>query len=283
MSTIVAPKFRTTARLCQWVRRNKPQARLSSESERCFLKSKESPERISSNLLAYASHVGELGDELESLVLENDIHGYVSRVVRRGGSAKESVLGRITNQIRLSGVASSVGRLPASQEARITEPPAILNYAQHIGPVPETMENLLVSCPDSTFGYLEILVRHGREPFPEKLLRALVGHDKNFIKLASRMGGRLPPYLEESISTPMVALDYARRFLKGRLPEKVECVMASDVEVAVSYAFDVVRAYASPRLPDVLHNAVVMSPSGTDNSMIRQYIREVERTSKEPA
>lgn len=97
------------------------------------------------------------------------------------------------------------------------------------------------------------------------------------------LGGLLPKYLEDTITTPRVALWYASKILKGRLPSHLEEVLLGDADCAAGYAFDVVRAYSSPRLPDVLHNSILMrSYSDPNNQLIRQYVAEVERTSKEP-
>ena len=137
-----------------------------------------------------------------------------------------------------------------------------------------------MSNADSLMKYIGVIDRNGGESH-ERFLRALVGHDRHFSSLSKFLKGRLPDYLEESISDPFVALEYARSVLRGRLPEKVEVVLQSDERCAVRYAFEVVRGFASPRLPDAVHSFLVMkSFEDPHNLEIRKYIQEVERTSE---
>lgn len=279
IANISAPKFRTTSRLVQWVRRNRPIGRLPVESERCFFRSKEAPARISQNLLLYANMVGPLGDELEAIIPDEEIHKYIAKIAQRGVKAKESLLGRVSDPMRLARLASSVGRLPERFEDLLVEPACVFAYAETLGLLSESLEMRLVGSPVHVAQYLWIVDNQGKE-MPEHLLRALVGHDQYFMDLARRMKS-LPKYLEDSIRTPIVALNYAIHVLKGRLPSHLEDVLAGDTECMVRYAFDVIRAHSSPRLPDNLHAAVMLSPSGGD-SVVR-YLSEVARTSKEPA
>jgi len=277
------PRFRTTVRLMQWVRRNKPYRRLPASSEQCFFKSKESPERISNNILLYCDNAGELGDELESCLLEKDVPTYLTRMKRKGVAVKESLLDRVTDQDKLAKLPYSIGRLPESAEARITQASAVAVYAEHVlEKLPAGMESRLVGCPDSIIKYFKVLGRNMIDP-PEYLLKALAGHDTTYMEVSRMLGGLLPKYLEDTITTPRVALWYASKILKGRLPSHLEEVLLGDADCAAGYAFDVVRAYSSPRLPDVLHNSILMrSYSDPNNQLIRQYVAEVERTSKEP-
>jgi len=279
---ISVPRFRTTARLIQWVRRNKPGRRLPPASEQCFFKSKEAPDRISTSLLIYCDNAGELGDELESLILEKDVPTYLARMKRKGVAIKESLLDRVTDQDKLARLPYSIGRLPESAEARITQPASVAVYSEHVGILPAGMESRLVGCPSSIIKYFKILGRNMQQP-PECLLKALAGHDSTYIEVSRHLGGRIPKYLEDTITTPSVALWYATNVLKGRLPSHIEEVLLGDADCAAGYAFDVVRAYSSPRLPDILHNSLLMrSYADPDNQLIRRYVKEVERTSKEP-
>jgi hypothetical protein len=279
---ISVPRFRTTARLTQWVRRNKPGRRLPASSEQCFFKSKEPAEKISTNILLYCDNAGELGDELESLILEKDVPTYLARMKRKGVAIKESLLDRVTDQDKLARLPYSIGRLPESAEARITQPSCVAVYAEHVGILPAGMESRLVGCPSSIVKYFKVLGRNMQQS-PECLLKALAGHDSTYIEVSRMLGGRLPKYLEDTITTPSVALWYASSVLKSRLPSQIEEVLLGDADCAAKYAFDVVRAYSSPRLPDVLHNSILMrSYSDPNNQLIRQYVAEVERTSKEP-
>ena len=276
------PRFRTTTRLVEWVRRNKPYRRLPASSEQCFFKSKEPAEKISTNILLYCDNAGELGDELESCLLEKDVPSYLSRMKRKGAAVKESLLDRVTDQDKLARLPYSIGRLPESAEARITHPASLAVYAEHVGTLTPRMEALLVGCPDSIIKYFKVLGRNMQDP-PECLLKALAGHDRTYAEVSRMLGGRLPEYLVDTITCPRVALWYASNILKSRLPSHIEEVLLGDADCAAKYAFDVVRAYSSPRLPDVLHNSILMrSYSDPNNQLIRQYVAEVERTSKEP-
>lgn len=275
---ISVPRFRTTGRLVQWVRRNRPSVRLPAESERCFFSSKEPASKVCFNLLSYANMVGPLDRELEAVIPDEEIHKYIAKVAQRGVKVEESLLDRVHDQAKLANLASVVGRLPERLEARITEPASVLSYAKTVRPLPESMELCLVESHHYVAKYLEVL-HYQSLPMPERLLRALVGHDQYFLDLASRMG-RLPDYLLDSIKTPRVALLYAIR-QKERLPSHLEDVLAGDMDCALKYAFEVIRANASPRLPDNLHAMVMLSASGEHN--VRHYLSEVERTSKEPA
>jgi hypothetical protein len=248
------------------------------ESERCFFRSKEPASKVCHNLLSYANMVGPLGRELEAVIPDEEIHKYIAKVAQRGVKVEEYLLDRVRDQSKLANLAGVVGRLPERLEARITEPASVLWYAQSVGPLPEIMELRLVESHQHVAKYLEML--HFRSmPMPECLLLALVGHDQYFLDLFQRMGS-LPDYLVDSIKNPKVVLQYAIR-RKERLPSHLEDVLAGDMECTLKYAFEVIRANASPRLPDNLHAMVMLSASGEQN--VRHYLSEVERTSKEPA
>ena len=63
------PKFRTTSRLLQWIRKNYQTTRLPKEIEEVFFTSKkETADLIASNLAAYAHFVGKFDSALENLL-----------------------------------------------------------------------------------------------------------------------------------------------------------------------------------------------------------------------
>ena len=275
------PRFRTTSRLVQWVRRNRPGSRLPPESERCFFRSKEAPSRISDNLVRYADHVGSVGPELESLLVGGDFCNYAVRLLRKNLEVSEFVLDNVRpgELVSLSGHLRR--RFPERIERKIEDPVSMSRYADNVGVLPEEFEELIYSDPQATMNYLNVLGNSMR-PVPERALRAMVGHDGFFVKLAQTMGRRLPDYLEESIRTPEVALNYARYVVRGRLPESVEEVLTGDPRMAVRYAFEVVRGFASPMLPPAVHASVVMSVDGSSDGDVRRYIQEVDRLSEKP-
>jgi len=275
------PRFRYTTRLAQWVRRNKPQGRLPPESERCFFSSKESPEKVSSNLVYYSNYAGRLGEELEALLTQDDLVRYCRIVHIKGGMPSSFVFSRM-DEARLVMASHHVGRIPEDHERRISIPHLAVHYAGRVGPVPSYLEDAIVEDPDSSMEYIEVLKVHFKD-VPDRFMRALVGHDRHFLRLARALGGRIPSYLEESMTDPNVALSYARNYVRGRLSEEVEGrAFFNNPGMAVRYAFDVVRAFSNPILPEALHNSVVLSPEASQSEEVRRYIAEVERFSEKP-
>lgn len=276
------PRFRSTARLVQWVRRHRPTSRLPLESERCFFRSKEAPERVSNHLVEYAVRVGELGPDLESILHESCVVTYARNLCRAGKRPSELVLNKIRHKdlVYFSGYWCQFhGRLPESMERKFTDPISVAEYASNVGGLPDYLEEMVLQDGDATMKYINALGTRDL-PIPEKFFRALVGHDHHFCTVAEKyFRGRLPSYLEESIHTPDVALNYARRIIKGRLPEVVEQrAFLMKPHMAVRYAFEVVRGFASVRLPDALHNSLLLH--GGDDPEIRRYIEEERRLSE---
>jgi hypothetical protein len=275
------PRFRSTTRLAQWVRRNRPSGRLPAASERCFFRSKESPQRVSSNLLRYSELVGGLSEELEALLVPDDLVGYCRVVNAKGGKPSSFVLSRMEED-RLVLASHFLGRLPEDHERRISKPSLVSLYAGRVGPLPSYLEDLIVEDPDASMDYIEVLKTHFKE-VPDRFMRVLVGHDRHFLRLARALGGRIPSYLEESMTEPNVALVYARNHVRGRLPEEVEGrAFFNNRGMAVKYAFEIIRGFSNPCLPDALHNSVVLSPEASSDPEVRRYIAEVERLSEKP-
>ena len=278
-TTVQVPRFRSTVRLAQWVRKNTPRSRLPRESERCFFRGAEDAKKVSRNILFYSNYVGEVGVELESLLLPEELAQYVRILHIKGLKPSMGLLSRLSDN-QLVWASNFLGRLPEELEAKIQTPSLMSDYASNIGPLPPHLEAVLEASHHAIAQYVLVLKTHSRE-VPERFFRALVGHEEHFPRLA-QVFGRLPSYLEESISDPHLALNYAKNWVKGRLPEAVEQrAFQSDPGMAVRYAFEVVRGFASVRLPDALHNAVVLH--GGDDVSIRKYILEVDRCSENPS
>lgn len=274
----VAPKFRTTGRLVLWVRRNRLIGRVSRESEACFFKSKEGQDAISQNVVRYSDRVGDLGEEIEALLVDKHVYSYLKNLHRRGVKPKDHLLDKLNTQ-ELVQISGYCGRLGPRWEDKIADANLLPQYAESVGVLESHLEER-ISEPAQIYRYVKVLCNSDK-PIPEFLLRGLVGYDTCFTELAHKMKRRLPDYLEESIRDPHVALNYARSILRGRLPEKVEQVLGLNPDVAARYAFEVVRAYANPRLPDYLHNSVMLAGSGSNNQEIKRYLVEVERLSKQ--
>lgn len=271
-----APKFRTTSRLVLWVRRNRLTGRVPAESEACFFKTKEPQEKVSQNVVRYADRVGDLGSEIEALLLDKDVFSYLKCIHRKGVAPKDHLLDRLDASFLVS-MAGYSGKLNPTCESRIASEGLLPQYAEAVGVLPPELEEHITE-PNQVYRYVKVVLNNGKS-VGDSLLRRLVGYDTCFVELAGKMSRRLPDFLEESISDPHVALNYARGILKGRLPERVEQVLGKLPEIAARYAFDVVRAYANPRLPDYLHNSVMLASTG--NYEIKRYLLECERVSKQ--
>lgn len=280
-TSVHIPKFRSTARLAQWVRRNKHVGRLPPASERCFFRSKESPEKISNNLLYYSNWAGPFEVELEELLVPLDLVKYCRVVHSKNEKPSSFVLSRMDEEMLVQ-ASQFLGRIPEEHERRITHSHLASIYANRVGPVPSYLEDVIVESPDSSIEYIELLKNNFRE-VPERFMRALVGQDRHFIRLLRALGGPLPFYLLQSMTDPVVALNYARGHLRGRLPEEVEGnVFFNNPEMGAKYAFEVIRGFSNPRLPDALHNSIILSANAEQSNEIRRYIAEVERCSEKP-
>lgn len=276
-ATMQIPRFRSTARLAQWVRRHRFPGRLPLDSERCFFRTKESPDKVSKNLLFYSNYAGGLG-ELESLLLPGDLPQYVRVLHTKGVKPSLELLSRLDPE-RLVWASGFLGKLPAELEARITDPSLMASYACEVGVLPDHLADVVLGDDCAVVRYIKVLKLHFKE-VPERFLRDLVGHDRHFVGLAQDIG-RLPSYLEESIRDPKVALDYAKYIIKGPLPESVAvAAFIGSHRMMVRYAYDVIRGFASVRLPEPLHIALMLHPE--QDPEIRRYIVEVERTSEKP-
>lgn len=271
------PRFRSPARLVSWVRRNKIASRLPPESEKCFFTCGFSQESVSNRLVEYGARVGDLGQDLESLLSGHCVVVYVRNLCRAGKVPSDFVLDRVRPEDLLY-LSQYYGKLPDRLERKMIGARALAEYASNVGPLPEHLEEIIMSDGDALMRYIKVLTTHAK-PIEERFLRAMVGRDSHYCALAGIVG-ELPQYLVESISDPQVALDYASRTLKGRLPEKVEAIFQNDHRCAVRYAFEVVRAYASPELPEAVHAAVLMKSFEDPNDReIRRYVDEVRRVS----
>jgi len=282
-TSVHIPKFRSTTRLARWVQKNKYLGRLPPASERCFFRSKESPKKISDNLLLYSNWAGKLGEELEALFDATNHHlvNYCRAVHLKNEKPSSFVLSRM-NEEMLVNASQFLGRLPEEHERRITQPHLASVYANFVGSVPSYLEDVIVEKADSSIEYIELLKKNSRE-VPERFMRALVGHVRHFHRLVRALGGPLPSYLLQSMTDPVVALNYARGYLRGRLPEEVEGnVFFNNPEMGAKYGLEVIRGFSNPRLPDALHNSIVLSASSDQSDEIRRYIAEVERCSEKP-
>lgn len=152
----------------------------------------------------------------------------------------------------------------------------IARYAGWAGRLDPQYENILRPFKDSLFAYLRAL--HNKEvEIPQDLLDELAGDSKNLYRWAKVTDARLQAHLEDTICEPKFAFLYAKEVLRGRLPSHLEEVFFKDVYYASKYAFDVIRGFASVRLPEALHNMMIMkSYEDPSNENIRTYVRAAE-------
>jgi hypothetical protein len=158
----------------------------------------------------------------------------------------------------------------------------VAKYANHVGVLPQEFKELLKADNDSILQYQSFLAAKNL-PLDDDLRDCLAGDDKNLFKYAQNTRKRLPQHLEETLKNPQVLLSYARNIVQGRLPEELENHFASDLQAASNYAFEIIRGYASVRLPDVVHSAMILTNSANPNDYnIKRYVKECERDTTVP-
>lgn len=112
----------------------------------------------------------------------------------------------------------------------------------------------------------------------EEFHECFMGDGPRLLKLAQHLRRRLPHSLEITWNEPQSLVEYATSYVRARLPEALEEVLASDHRSMVKYAFGVIRAYASPRLPDSLHGILLLkSYEFPGDSEIKRYTEECDR------
>lgn len=119
---------------------------------------------------------------------------------------------------------------------------------------------------------------HNAEGFNvQRLVDLLKGKSEHLLQWAIWTDQRLPTHLEDSLDDPDCLLQYSKEVLKGRLPSHLEDVFHKDVHAATEYAFDVIRGFAPVKLPDALHNFVIMESFKTPNDQsIKNYMKASE-------
>ena len=133
----------------------------------------------------------------------------------------------------------------------------LVDYSVWVGPMPTRFEKLLLGHPEMVVKYARNLITRYETNLSEELADSLLGNSKELVAYAG-VAGRLPKHLEDSLREPRHCLTYAKNILESRLPKHLEDVFLGDVYYANQYAFKVIRGFASARLPDSLHNFMVM-------------------------
>lgn len=290
------PKFRCVARLTDWVRRRYVKNRLPADKEQVFFKvAEKDPKLAAKHLCLYAQWVGPLDENLEELlkVSPESVMSYGETISRATAGSKRlpvglhSVLagnfqllirlarhlnGRISPELEMSMISGCDEKDAAAR---------LVSYADFVGPLEENLERRIVSDHDKILKYFQILGRHNKE-LPVWMMDELKGDSLNLYNLAKGyIRGRLPEHLENSMDDPGVLYEYARNVLQSRLPEHLETVFLKDHRYAIRYAFEVVRAWSSVRLPDQLHSMLVMkSFENPNDNEIKRYVKETEKFEK---
>lgn len=153
----------------------------------------------------------------------------------------------------------------------------IARYARWSGRLEGEYEEVLRPFGDQLFEYMRNV--HFKEQSAEHLLDWLSGDSRNLYKWAKLIDSRLPKHLEDTISDPRCAFLYSKEVLLGRLPSHLEEVFFADAEgyYAAKYAFEVIRGFASVRLPEALHSFMVMkSFEDPENENVKAYVKASE-------
>jgi hypothetical protein len=175
-------------------------------------------------------------------------------------------------------------RLPSDREEVFfkskKESPSIIacnvsEYAFRTGKLEPRFEELLKCEPSAVLRYAKIL--HSRqEEVSEDLLNCFKGKNSQLFGWAQTIG-RLPSFLEDTFDDPKHCFFYAQQILRGRLPSQLEGVFFKDAFYASKYAFEVIRGFSSVRLPEELHNFMIMkSFEDPDNKYVKAYIEASE-------
>ncbi len=174
-------------------------------------------------------------------------------------------------------------RLPASYEEIFftsKEDPSIIAenlsvYVRYAGKLEPRFEELLKKNKQHLYEYIQVIYNSSGEKL-NHLVEELKSEDSLLYRWATQTG-RLPEHLENSLTDPKVAYAYAKHVLCGRLPEHLEELFFKDVHYACKYAFEIIRGFASVKLPEKLHSYVIMkSFERPDDSIIKNYMQASE-------
>lgn len=140
-----------------------------------------------------------------------------------------------------------------------------------------SLKKLLATSSEAVESYMGVLARKGLK-LDKELWGVFAGKGKLLLKLAEHLRQRLPSELEDTWEDAQSLLQYTVRWVRAKLPKHLEDVLMGDHKVAVEYAFQVVRGFASPRLGDNLHTFIMMkSFEFPEDQNIKRYLAECER------
>lgn len=142
----------------------------------------------------------------------------------------------------------------------------------------QRIRDLIKLCPESVIKFMNYLYGRGLRLEPD-FYWSFAGDGPKLAKLAEHIRKRLPEDLEATWKGGASELvQYARRWVRTRLPEHLESVLIGDHKCAAQYAFEVVRGFADPKLPDNLHAFMLMkSFEIPEDQDIKRYVEECKR------
>jgi hypothetical protein len=153
----------------------------------------------------------------------------------------------------------------------------LTHYAMTINKKMENEFEELLKCNHGAIVNYCIMVHRNEFPVNESLIDELKGDNAYLLSWATATDSRLPKHLEDSLTCPRICYRYALEVLRGRLPEHLEDVFFGNATYAAKYAFDVIRGFASVKLPEALHSFMVMQNAANPNDDdIKTYIEASE-------
>lgn len=314
---ITVPRFRVPGRLIAWMHANGIRERVP-QAEKVFQRGDKSDpwhaasyaklvgklppelERVVANCpsacVEYAGCVGR--DNLPDYVVDKcgEAAGYVVRLANKfHGRVPSHLEAAIKTPEEYVNYAGEVGRVPELEDRILfsgdfpakTLADAAQALVQRLsggwgpvdkGPVSDfRIRNLIKGDVEAVERHMNFVGSRGCK-LDEDFHECFMGHGPRLLRLAQHLRRRLPEHLEITWNEPISLVEYATSYVRARLPDQLEEVLATDHKSMVKYAFGIIRAYASPRLPDSLHQAVLLkSFEYPGDSDIKRYTEECDR------
>jgi hypothetical protein len=295
------PRFRYARTLVKWMERYGIKHRLPETFEQVFFSGKESQADVAGYVCRYACQIGQRLDTKFEEILKSS-HAFLVRYASHFKSAVDLYDALAGDGPSLALLARSVGKLPVHLEESIGDVQSLVDYAvitgqrfpesiekkllgtgcdkkelapfigryqTVVGVLPPELEEILHHHPITLLEYCKALKRMKVEP-SLALLEKL--DSCSLFEYARFTCRRLPPELERLIDDPDMVVKYAVEVAKDRVPEMEAALVKSHV-AACNYAFNVVRAFSSVKLPDEVHNSMVMkSFASPEDFHIKRYI-----------
>lgn len=95
-------------------------------------------------------------------------------------------------------------------------------YAKLVGELPTELEDILIQNTEACVAYAGVM----NSRTPARFMDACASYPSVLVRLAAKIGGRLPPHLEEKITTPDEYTSYITN-VRTRIPEMEERILFS--------------------------------------------------------